>query len=119
MANNFIYKDKKYNVGDRVGVHLKIEEEGKTRSQIFEGVIIAIKGRESGKSFTVRKIGANSIGVERIIPLQSPFLQKITHITIGNVRRSKLYYLRERIGRRALRVKEQSTHNVSNNSKGK
>lgn len=111
MANSFSYKDQTHHIGDRVSVHLKIEEEDKTRTQIFDGVVIAIKGRGVGKTITVRKIGVNNIGVERIIPLGSPFLKKITTKTRGKVRRAKLYYLRDRVGRKALRVKEMSAQN--------
>jgi len=106
MANSFTYKEKQYTVGDRVSVHQKIEEEGKTRTQAFEGIIIAIKGRVDGQTFTVRKIGANSIGVEKIFPIMSPIIDKIELKARGHVRRSKLYYLRERVGRKAVRVKE-------------
>jgi large subunit ribosomal protein L19 len=106
MANQFIFKDTTLNVGDRVQVHTKIEEEGKTRTQVFEGLIIAIKGREENKTFTVRKIGANNIGVERIFPVMTPIIEKIDVRSKGKVRRAKLFYLRERVGRRALRVKE-------------
>ena len=63
MAKQFIYQDNTFSSGDRVKVHLKVKEEGKTRSQIFEGLIIAIKGRGVGKTFTIRKIGTNSVGV--------------------------------------------------------
>lgn len=106
MAQRMTYKDQDYHVGDTVQVYLSIEEEGKTRTQMFEGMIIAIKGSGIGQTFTVRKIGANNIGVERILPVASPFIEKIDVKSRGSVRRSKLYYLRERVGRRALRVKE-------------
>lgn len=106
MANHFQFKDQTINVGDRVAVHLRIEEEGKSRTQVFEGLIIGTKGSGVNKTFTIRKIGANSIGVERIIPLISPFIEKMEVKTRGKVRRAKLNYLRGRVGRRALRVKE-------------
>jgi large subunit ribosomal protein L19 len=106
--NQFIFKDQKISTGDRVVVSLRIEEEGKSRSQNFEGIVIAIKGSGSNQTFTVRRIGAASIGVERILPVQSPYINRITIKSRGQTRRSKLYYLRDRVGRRALRVKEQS-----------
>lgn len=106
MANNFDFQNQIVHVGDRIAVYQKIEEEGKSRTQIFEGMVIAVKGRNDGKSFLVRKISAGSIGVERIFPVHSPFLEKIVIKAAGNVRRSKLYYLRHRTGRQALRVKE-------------
>lgn len=109
MALNFQLQDQTYNVGDTVRVHQRITEDDKTRIQVFEGLIIAIKGRQENRSFTVRKIGANNIGVERIIPVLSPIIDKIEIKSRGKVRRSKLYYLRDRVGRRALRVKEDKT----------
>ncbi len=106
MANSITYQDQTFNVGDRLKVHLKIEEEGKTRVQIFEGLLIAVKNRLENCSITVRKIAVGNIGVERIIPLSSPSIAKIELKSSGRVRRSKLYYLRTRTGRQALRVKE-------------
>ena len=108
MANLFTFKTKLIHVGDRISVHQRILEEGKTRVQIFDGIVIGIKGRQDGQSFTVRKIGAGSIGVERIYPVQSPNIEDITVKNRGNVRRAKLYYLRGRVGRQALRVKEKA-----------
>lgn len=106
MANSFTYQDQVINVGDTIRVHQKIQEDDKTRIQVFEGLLIAIKGRDVNKTFTVRKIGANSIGVERIIPIASPLIDKIEIKSRGGVRRAKLYYMRDRVGRRASRVKE-------------
>lgn len=91
-------------VGNTVRVHQKIEEEGKSRTQIFEGVIIAIRGRESGKSLTVRKIAQGGIGVERTWPLISPNISKIQVVKSGRVVRGKLYYLRDRTGKQAVDV---------------
>lgn len=105
MANKFNYKDKTFSVGDTLNVSLRVPEGDKFRIQNFTGLLIAIKGREAGKTFTVRKIAANSIGVERIIPVQSPEIDDITLKAAGHTRRSKLYYLRDRVGRSALRVK--------------
>ena len=90
-------------VGDTVKLHLKIKEGEKERTQIFEGVVIAKKGSGLSSTLTVRKI-SYGVGVEKIIPLHSPLLSKIEVIKRGTVRRSKLYYLRERVGRRALKV---------------
>lgn len=110
MVNRAIWqkddKQKKFSVGDTIRVHQKIIEGEKTRTQIFEGVVIAIRGRAENKSFTVRKIGADSIGVERIWPLVSPWLKKITVENKGKVRRAKLYYLRKRVGRQATKIKK-------------
>jgi large subunit ribosomal protein L19 len=108
MANNFTYKDQLIAVGDRIVVKLIVKEDDKSRVQLFDGLLIAVKGRDINKSIIVRKIGANSVGVERILPLASPSIQDIEVKSKGNVRRAKLYYLRDRIGRLALRVKTKS-----------
>ena len=105
MANVFSYNDKEFHTGDTIKLHQKVSEGDKTRIQIFEGIIIAIRNSGAGKSFIVRKIGANSIGVEKIMPVMSPTIADIEHKTLGNVRRSKLYYLRDRVGRQAVKVK--------------
>jgi len=80
----------------------KKEVEASSRTQIFEGIVIAKKhGKEPGASFTVRKIGAGNVGVEKIFPLYSPLVQKIEIVSRPKVRRSKLYFLREQVGKRA------------------
>ena len=98
-------------VGDTVRVHQKLVEdtgkEKKARIQIFEGMVIAFKNQGDNKSFTVRKIGANLIGVERIWPLKSPWIVKIEKKTAGKVRRAKLYYTRDQ-SRKELRKITQS-----------
>lgn len=91
-------------VGDQVEVHTLVREKNRQRIQIFKGLIIAIKGSGLRKMFTVRKITAG-IGVEKIFPLHSPNIKKIVITKKGNVSRSKLYYLRNRIGKKALKVK--------------
>lgn len=88
----------------------KTEEEiaqSKIKTQPFKGVVIAIKGSGIGRTITIRKIAANNIGVEKIIPLYSPVLDSIKIVKKGRPRRSKLYYLRQRVGKRALKVKQQ------------
>ncbi|NLG79804.1 MAG: 50S ribosomal protein L19 [Firmicutes bacterium] len=90
--------------GDTVKVHVKVIEGGRERIQVFEGVVIARKGTGIRETFTVRKVSAG-IGVERTFPLHSPRLSKIEVVREGKVRRAKLYYLRERVGK-AARVKE-------------
>ena len=109
MAQYFKYKDQSISVGDTVRVHQEIVEGEKKRIQIFEGIIIAINNREAGKSFTVRKIASNSIGVEKIFPALLPSIKKIEVKRRGSVRRSKLYYLRDKVGKAATRVKEKTT----------
>jgi len=105
MANQVKINETNFGVGDTVVVYQKIQEEKKMRTQPFEGIVIKIKGREENKSFTVRKIGAAGIGVERIWPVNSPWIEKIEVKKRGKVKRAKLYYLRERVGRRAIRIK--------------
>ena len=87
--------------GDTVRVKLKVEEKGKTRLQSFEGLVIARKhGRENGGTITVRRI-ASGVGVERIFPLYSPMIESIEVLKRSRVRRSKLYFLRDTVTRRA------------------
>jgi len=76
------------------------------KSQPFRGVVVATKGYGLNKKFVVRKIGADNIGVEKIIPLYSPVLEKLEIVAKGKPRRAKLYYLRNRVGKSALKVKE-------------
>jgi len=90
--------------GDTVRVNVKIQEGDKSRIQVFEGVIIAIKRNRLSSTFTVRKVSLG-YGVERIFPLYSPTIQSIEVVKRGRVRRAKLYYLRERKGK-AARIKE-------------
>ncbi len=96
-------KDMDIRAGDTVRVHLKIQEKGKTRIQMFEGLVLATKhGAEPGATFTVRKV-SNSVGVERIFPLYSPMIEKIEIVKRSNMRRSKLYYLRAKTTRATRR----------------
>jgi len=93
-----------FRVGDSVKVHVKVREGEKDRIQVFQGIVIARRGGGTGSSFTVRKI-SNGVGVERVFPIYSPVVGKIEVVRRGNVRRSKLYYLRERRGK-AARIAE-------------
>lgn len=89
--------------GDTVRVHQKIQDKGKTRIQIFEGVVLARKhGDEPGATFTVRKV-SSGIGVEKIYPLYSPNIDKIEIVKRAHVRRAKLYYIREKVAREIKR----------------
>ena len=90
--------------GDTVKVHVKVVEGNRERVQIFQGVVIARRGDGARESFTVRKLSFG-VGVERIFPLHSPIIDKIELVTRGDVRRAKLYYLRDRVGK-AAKVKE-------------
>ncbi len=94
----------KFSAGDTVTVHYKIREGSKERIQNFRGVVIQVKGSESTKTFTVRKMSGN-IGVERIFPLYSPFIDQIEVNKHGRVRRKRIFYLRELTGKKA-RIKE-------------
>ena len=89
-----------FKAGDRLKVHVKIQEGEKERIQIFEGVVIKIHRASAGSSFTIRKI-SYGVGVERIFPLHSPVIDKIELMSEGRVRRSRLYYLRELSGKKA------------------
>ena len=93
-----------FKAGDTVAVDVKIIEGNRERPQRFQGTVIARKGSGVSATFTVRKI-SNGVGVERIFPLHSPKIIKITRISIGKVRRAKLYYLRKLKGK-AARIKE-------------
>lgn len=106
-----------FGVGDTVVVHQKIQEAKKMRAQPFEGIVIAIKGRGMNKSFTVRKISTGQIGVERIWPLNSPWIEKIEVKRRGKVRRAKLYYLRERVGKKAVKIKEKKVKKTAPEAK--
>lgn len=90
--------------GDTVKVNYKIREGDKERTQSFEGVVIAKKGAGVSRTFTVRKIAADGVGVERVFPLKSPWIEKLEVVKEGRARRAKLYYLRTRKGKAATRV---------------
>lgn len=121
MANQAKIGTDTFHVGDTVDVHYhliekekvagkakrEVKEETRERIQIFEGIVIKIKGEGLNKSFTVRRIGIGAIGIERIFPLNSPWIKKISVKKLGKVRRAKLYYLRGKIGRAAEKLKEQ------------
>ena len=93
-----------FGVGDTVKVHIKIKEGTRERVQIFEGTVIKRQGGSNRETFTVRK-SSNGVGVEKTWPLHSPFVEKIEVVRKGKVRRAKLYYLRDRVGKKA-KVKE-------------
>ena len=97
-----------FNVGDTIDVLVKIVEEGKTRAQTFEGIVIAKKGSSLGETFTVRKISYGE-GVERVFPLHTPSIERIVVIKKGDVKRAKLYYLKKKIGK-DTKVEEKIEH---------
>ena len=94
----------KFDIGDTVKVHVKIKEGDKSRIQIFEGTVIAKKHGGISETFTVRRV-AHGCGIERVFPLHSPVVDKVEVVRSGKVRRAKLYYLRDRVGK-AAKVKE-------------
>ena len=103
--------------GDTVKVHLKIEDKGKIRTQVFEGIVLARKhGSEPGATFTVRKV-VDGIGVEKIFPLYSPNIDKIEIVRRSTVRRAKIYYIREKVAREIRRqMRRMRLMNVSSES---
>jgi large subunit ribosomal protein L19 len=105
QSAQFRKDDAKFNVGDSVKVHTKVVEGDKERIQIFSGVVIGKRGRGLNETFTVRRISYGE-GVERIFPLHSPRVDKIEVERHGDVRRAKLTYLRNRLGKGATLVKE-------------
>ena len=110
MALQAVHNEIPFSVGDTVRVFYRIierekkagktkksiQEEVKERIQPYEGVVLSIKGAAENKSFTVRRIGANQIAIERVFPLMSPWIEKVEVTRLGKVRRAKAYYLRER-----------------------
>ena len=108
-----------FNIGDSVRVHTKVVEGEKERVQIFSGVVIARRGSGIQACFTVRRISYGE-GVERVFPLHSPRIDKVEIEHHGQVRRAKLYYLRDRIGKGAMKVKDQvREQTVATTSKSK
>lgn len=113
-------KTVEFHVGDTVRVHYKliehekvagktkreVKEETRERIQVFEGIVIAIKGTGANTMITVRRIGAAAVGIERIFPIASPWIKKMEIKKRGEVRRAKLYYLRGRKGRSAVKIDE-------------
>lgn len=97
-------KQPEFNVGDTVDVHVKIVEGSKERIQVFTGIVISRRGRGVNETFTVRRI-VNNEGVERIFPVNSPNIVDIVVKRSGMIRRSKLYFLRDRVGK-AVRLRE-------------
>lgn len=128
MALQAVHNEQKFAVGDTVRVHQLIEEfeaakagpakadagpkgklEKKTRTQVFEGTVIGIKGEGVSRTFTVRRLATGGIGVERIFPLASPFIEKVEVAAKGAVRRAKLYYIREKPAREVAEITKRYT----------
>ncbi|MCC8023524.1 MAG: 50S ribosomal protein L19 [Clostridiales bacterium] len=94
-----------FSIGDTVKVHVNIREGDRERIQVFEGTVIARNGSGVSETFTVRRV-SYGVGLERVFPVHSPNVVKVERVRSGRVRRSKLYYLRDRVGKSA-KVKEQ------------
>ena len=103
----------KFNVGDSVKVHTRVVEGDKERIQVFAGLVIGRRGHGMNETFTVRRISYGE-GVERVFPVHSPRIDKVEVDRQGKVRRAKLTYLRERIGKKALAVKARDTRSQKN-----
>jgi large subunit ribosomal protein L19 len=87
--------------GDKIKARIRISEENKDRIQVLEGIVLRMKGSGINKSFTIRKISFNGVGVERTFLINSPVIQSIEKVGEGMVRRAKLYYLRDKIGKKS------------------
>ena len=101
VDNLQMYRPYKFKVGDTVSLKTIIKEGEKERIQIFEGIIIRIRGRGMSKTFTIRKLGANGISVERTFPFFCPTIAGATIVKSAKVRQSRIYFLRNRIGKAA------------------
>ena len=109
VESKFLKKDiSQFNIGDTVDVQMKIVEEGKSRIQTFEGIVIARAGSGLTETFTVRKVSYGE-GVEMVFPIHSPSIDKVKVVKKGDVRRAKLYYLKRKIGKET-KVEEKITH---------
>lgn len=107
-----------FSVGDTVRVHTKVVEGDKERIQVFAGIVIGRRGRGLNATFTVRRISYNE-GVERVFPVHSPRVDRVEVERRGDVRRAKLTYLRQRIGKSAMAVKEKSQSDARGSKKAK
>jgi len=95
MANSFLYKETRYKVGDTVEIDYKLKEGDKERIQIFKGIILGVKGdSEANKMFTVRKISKTGTGIEKIIPVLSPYIAKMSLVKKSSFQKAKLYFVR-------------------------
>lgn len=112
MTISFIYKNSTVGVGDKVKVVHNVLEQGKERRQLFVGTIIKIGGNHENRTITVRRLGSNQIGIERIFPLNDPLLEEIS-VTKGGykgARRSKLYYVRNKSKKEIDKIYSRTKH---------
>ena len=114
----FLKKDiPKFNVGDTVKVYVKIKEEDKVRLQAFEGIVIRIRGTGLKKTFTVRRISYGE-GVERTFPVDSPSVERIELAKKGRVKRARIYYLRDKVGKKTKVDEELKDANAAEATQG-
>ena len=110
ITNEYLQEERDhFKVGDGVKVHVRVREGGKERIQVFGGIVIARKGSGVHESFTVRRI-ASGVGVERVFPVHSPLIDKVEVDHESVTMRARMYYLRDRIGKEANKVKEKRLH---------
>lgn len=110
ITNEYLQEGREqFKVGDGVKVHVRVREGDKERIQIFAGIVIARKGSGIHESFTVRRI-ASGVGVERVFPVNSPLIEKIVIDRESITMRARMYYLRDRVGKEATKVKEKRLH---------
>lgn len=109
-----------FGIGDTIVVHQRIKEGGKERIQAFQGDVICIHGGKNSAqaTFTVRKLGANAVAVERIFPYHTPIIAKIELLKRGKIRRAKLYYLRDRVGKAARVTEDRVNKNYEGRTTG-
>jgi len=106
MANQIKWQTVEFSTGDTIKVLQTVKEGEKTRSQAFQGIVIAIRGDGERKNFIVRKQAVGGVGVEKIFPINTPIITGIEVIKKGKVRKAKLYYLRGLIGKKATKIKD-------------
>lgn len=106
MANQISWQTINFSVGDTIKVQQTIKEGEKSRTQAFQGIVIAIRGEGERKNFIVRKQAVGGIGVEKIFPINTPIISGIEIIKKGKVRKAKLYYLRKLLGKKATKIKD-------------
>jgi large subunit ribosomal protein L19 len=111
MALNLSFKDVKFGIGDKIRVSQSVKEGDKTRSQHFEGTVIAIKGSPETRTFTVRKVGEQNIGIEKIFPINAPTITSVSIIKklSRGTRRAKIYYIRNKSKRQIDKIGTRST----------
>jgi large subunit ribosomal protein L19 len=119
MAIKAKHNETDFGVGDIVRIHQTIKEGDKKRTQVFEGTVIGIKGKNDEKSFTVRRIGVQQIGIERIYPLNSPTIEKIEVVRHGveGTKRAKLYYIRDKSRREIEKIYSRAVGKGKDNTK--